>query len=418
LAGTVLWHGFARAQAAGGDEGESYLPAKDLTSEERIRFNVLREGSRAVGPGDKPILDKAAEWYINRVTWPKYQNRELEDKSTISSGRTVYDILEKDLYPLILIQDPKKPPLRDTQVKFMEEFTKSLLGPINKILRNPEPIARINAGLILLRLSETGQEDVAAVLAGVLEDPKQLDAVKFYALQGLKTMFRLKNAPDAYTFTDKDLETRCILALDQFLKRPANWPKDATPAEIDAFRYVRREAVRALGQTRFPAIVEKREVKARPALDLLEVIRKDGVNPEPSVSEQLEAAIALCQLRPKESPTYNVDLAVHAIAQFLVDYADRYEKERTKGQRSGSWRYDSARVIQALQTLRDNAPADAKTVGEFVPLGTNVYRSILAGNPASDLGRLRIWLDQHKPQDNLLFRGDAKSAVQLSQAQG
>src|SRR5207245_6187826 len=124
-------------------------------------------------------------------------------------------------------------------------------------------------------------------------------------------------------FTDKEREARVTTALLEYLARKPTLPKDAPPDELAAVNYVRAEAVAALGQTIYPAVsklVEKKTRLERPtALVLLRVLRKDGIEPEPSLAEQVEAAVGICQLHSKELEQYNADYAAYHIGRFIVE---------------------------------------------------------------------------------------------------
>ncbi len=401
----------ARAQTAGADE-EQHIPAEELKQEVKTRLLALRNGA-AMTPEDRALLQKAAESITYRVTWKKYQERIPPDQVTLSHGVSVYDMLQHDLFPFIVtVPDPNGRAISDNQKNYAEEFARAFNAPVRKVLSNPVPIARINAGLIVARLSESGAESLADLAAGILDDPKQLDAVKHCALVGLKNIFRIKNAPDGDPFLDKDLEARCIQAMDNFLTRKPALAPDASQAEVEGFRYVRREAVRALGHTRFPAIVTKKIFVARPALDILRILRKDGVQPEPNLSEQVEACVALCRLKSREVSAYRPVYAAYHIGHFLLDFGDRYEQERSMPHRSLSWKYESTRLIQALEAFRDDTAGaeDADKIKLLASRGIALLKNIQAGSPVTELTQMRARLAQFAPSDGL-FRGQADSAI-------
>src|SRR5207247_6870536 len=105
------------------------------------------------------------------------------------------------------------------------------------------------------------------------QSPKEIEAVKFWVLRGFQAYFnqaRGENAP--LRIRNEEREQRCILALMTYLHRkppeeivaflnrkPA---EDATAEEdlslrplqeqLAALHYIRREAVKAIGETRHP----------------------------------------------------------------------------------------------------------------------------------------------------------------------
>jgi hypothetical protein len=174
-----------------------------------------------------------------------------------------------------------------------------------------EPLVRINAARILARLGESGfvktddkQVDTVDIALDVIQNPKEIDAVRLYALQALKNLLALPNPAGM----DKSLlaktperEKQIILTLIQFISRPVTISADASIEEIDGWRYVRREAIRALGNVRYPILRDEKEKKiiANPAFWLLRIAAADPmINPTPSLYERAEALIGFMQLNP------------------------------------------------------------------------------------------------------------------------
>src|SRR5262249_16616440 len=143
-----------------------------------------------------------------------------------------------------------------------------------------------------------------------------------------------------------------VQALIEFIKRPPNYPKDAPADEVEAFRYLRREAIRALGQSRLPAVVQKKEVVAQPALELLRVMTKEDIKPDPTLSEQFEAALGLCRMQSKNYKDYQPDYVAQHVGYFLNEFITRYNDDRTKTVRSEAWRVQAVRMQQALEEMQ------------------------------------------------------------------
>lgn len=394
------------------DSGDQHLPAEELNAREKGRFEHLFNGSQPVLPQDKPLLDKAAQWQVYRVTWTKFQERRPDDGVSFTSAKSVYDVLTKDLYPHLIIPDPKRPTWRpnENQWQFMVKFTESLLPAIRKVLENPRPIARVNAGLILVKISESGQEQIVPLCVDILEDPKQLDAVKLYAVMALRNIF--KGEPfrevEREAFVNKDLEARCIQDLVAFMTRKPEG-KRLSPGELDAFRYLRRSAIRALGETRYPAVAKRRVVMCRPAFELLKIVRNDGVDPEPTPSEQVEAAIGVCKLQSRNYGDYQPDYVADQLGRYLLDYGEKYEAERNAaGAKTRPWRDDSARLDQALGTFQhDRLGAKGQKI---VNTARVMLQSIVAGTQAAQLREFRLELAT-PPAENSVYRGQPDTAI-------
>src|SRR5205814_9294276 len=132
------------------------------------------------------------------------------------------------------------------------------------------------------------------------------------------------------------------------------------PEEEQGIRFVRREVIRALGQTRYTAAGPAGK-EVSPAWALLRVARRNGVEPEPNVMEQVEAAIGICQLQPKLTKDYNVDYAAYQVGEFVVDFAGySINPNQLPPSNNGvgiAWKIQAARLSVALDRLRENAPA-------------------------------------------------------------
>ena len=71
--------------------------------------------------------------------------------------------------------------------------------------------------------------------------------------------------------------------------RNKDLPPGAPQEEIDGFRYVRREAIMALAQCRYPTLADK----THPTWLLLKSAVRDDIHPEPRLDERVEAAIGV-----------------------------------------------------------------------------------------------------------------------------
>lgn len=386
-----------------GAAGEKRLEAEPLKGDERTAFDKLRDGNLAWAPQNQALLEKAARWYVNRVTWVEYQKKAFDASTTTTVNDLV--VLEASRQIPEVKKQAARQPDRDNQKKFLLEFGKALTATIDEVLKNPMAIARVNAARILVKLGEAGQEESADYMVKVLQDKEQIDAVKLYVLRGLKELLAATGR-----VRDPERELRIMQALVEFLKRPPTYGAKAPADEIEAHRYLRREAIRALAQSHLPALVNKKEIAAQPALELLRVMSKDGVSPEPSFSEQLEAAIGLCKMQAKNYKEYQADYAAQHLGYFLSDFMTRYNDDRTKTLRSEAWKIQAVRLQQALDELGSESkdayiatlitkakPLLAKIEGDMVPQA-NVVGDWVKGKPS---------------KSTTLYKGDDSSAVKL-----
>jgi hypothetical protein len=429
----------AQAQQTLPGSGDLRLDASKFkpTSEENNQLqNFFREGKRDAADADSPeakaLFTKVAKWLVYRMTLQENQMRKYQQNFPV--GGEMHLLLQEANRYLV---DPKRPAagqVLENQQKYMKEFSKALVEAIDEVLKNPAAIARINAAQLLARLGENGPEEIADAFCKVLEDKEQIDAVKFYALVGLKNWFTAEQAR-AGGFKNKEREAHCILVLLDYLNRKPNFKDAPTPEELEAFRYVRREAIRALALSRRPALVDANNqlrtqdgrTVGRTALDLLRVVAKDGFSPEPSFSEQIEAVIGICQLQSKlypdgrKLPSYDPTYAAFYIGQFIVEFASRFDEDRSNNRgsiRAEAWKYQSQRLIDALTAwvtdLQSNkfqgVAAKSKYLSSFLPPCRAILSSV-SNNSPTNANPLRDWLKSNQPQDSdSLFNG-MKDAV-------
>jgi hypothetical protein len=209
--------------------------------------------------------------------------------------------------------------------------------------------------------------------------------------------------------------------MDYLNRKPAT-KEDAAPEELAAIAYVRKEAVAALGWTRFPAQSKRANQKVvieKPvALQLLRVITKDGLTPEPSLAEQVEAVCSLCKLRWRLCEGYQADYAAYHIGRFLVEFNTRYNAERDE--KKEPWKIHAARLSQALTNLvadltgppkdHDHVPYVEALAKQIDPL---LEQIIIGKSPRTDPTRLNAWLEANssKMKSTSLYKDLATAVV-------
>jgi hypothetical protein len=247
----------------------------------------------------------------------------------------------------------------------------------------------VNAALMFPSWASNGSEEVADYLAELVRDPKRHDAVKLYALRGLGEYFKARafadtNKPRAGVLAPPDQvdgDAKRVQAVIDFVKRKSPITPEMTPEQAEAVRYVRREAIRALAKVQVPALFvdpnpKVNKVKAPVAVALLELLagKSAGVDPELSLLEQCDAALALCNMKgARIIPEYDPKLAVPFVARTLAEFAKVYnddfnnvifnEKQRGKDKLGAlyPWAALTARFQGGLLQMKSsNDPAAAK----------------------------------------------------------
>ena len=115
-----------------------------------------------------------------------------------------------------------------------------------------ELLVTVNAARMLSEVARSGYEGCVDVAVEIITNPKENDAVRLYAFRALKNVFSAYNAddPSKSVVTTPAKERAAIEALIAYISQKPSLRADVPADEVDAYRYVRREAVRALGAVR------------------------------------------------------------------------------------------------------------------------------------------------------------------------
>jgi len=382
-------------------------------SKDTAEMKQFQEMRRGTSPATKSeVLDHAAQWYAYRLTHTEHQDPK-------PSVKGMHDLVKEAMDQIIDLRTPRKPPTAAERA-YMEEFGKRLTVCLREVVKNPKVIARVNAAAILAQLAKAGQDNAVDVLVEILKDPKENDAVKLYALRGLRDVFA--TGGDESPFADKEREGRVIAALLEYLARKPTLAKDAPPEELAAINYVRVEAVTALGQSRYPAhskVVEKVTHIERPtALALLRLLRKDGIQPEPSLAEQVAAAAGVCRLRSKELDLYNPDYAAYHVGRFIVEFVSLHnskgqqEKEKKEPWKIYANRLSTGLTIMGIDLATPPASEHQAYVAKLTEQANRLLLPIKESSMAKpDPNELSSWLDQNPPKSKTVYKGMADAVV-------
>jgi hypothetical protein len=373
-----------------------------LDGKENSRMSELKNGNRALTEdkkGNDDVLAKAARYYVYRLTMPKYWGIGEDDKDKASDPRTMTDLVREVNDQLLVTQIRKKQPLKPNQPEYVKALSADMLKCLREVFsKNGEPIVRINAARILLILAEAGQEECADTLLTLIENPREIDAVKLYALRGVKELLAHGTAEKGVL--KPDVETRCVLTTQAFLTRKVDIPTD--PQESAALNYVRREAVRALANSRYPLLPKNKDEAGRTAWWLLKVARRDGMTPDPSVSEQVEAAIGMCQLLPAKEVQF--DYAAFHVGGAVVDFLNAYAQQKNNQEGAGlAWRLYATRLMIALDELQAHS-GNSKYTASVVSRCKDALKPIDTGKDPN-AGALEDWLENNQPPSKSVYTG-------------
>jgi hypothetical protein len=370
-------------------------------------WGKLANGSDVADPTNpqhQKAIDAAAKWAAYRLTW----GLEREPGKINEIFREFNSILDSIHFG------------KEKTQKTGEMFTKQVILHASEVMKANKAVARLNGARLLARLADQGpnetQADVLARLAGTneadladaltaaIKDPAQIDAVKYWAFRGLHYLLALppQNPP-----LPRANEEAALGAVVKFLQdRNKDLPPGSSANQIDGFRLVRREAIEALAQGRYPTMADK----SRPTWLLLKVAARDGIAPEPRLDERVEAAIGVAHAQPELDKDYQPDYAAHQLALFVADFTAHYAQslQKVKVDASVPWMVDASRLIEALEQMKAQTknPHVGKVVDESVKLLANVEKG-LAATPFDLEQALR---GEPSPSAEL-YKGDAASVV-------
>jgi hypothetical protein len=390
-----------------GQERELDAAPYALDSKLADRFGDLREGKRAVADdleANSALLRRAARWQTYRLTDAR---QHAAEPVVVKDGRRLelpgMNKLVREAHLQLWLGKPlrKEPQFQTNQRDYIQRFGKELTQSVREVLAASSlPIVRTNAVRILAGVAETGNEEAAETLVELLESAQESDAVKYCALLALEQLFA-QGTPARSVIKESKREARCIRVLAAYITRQVEAPEE--PAQLEALRWVRRAAIRTLGQTRHATIPGTEDDSGRTAWLLLRIARGEGLTPEPSPAERVEAAIGLCYLRGKTDTDLNLDCVAHRVAGAIVDFTQQANKQRAGTTAAYVPCLKSAsRLYRALEHLnergRQGGDKDVAAYLEQVRLrGQPLLLQVGQGTPADPLP-LDDWLGSHLPK--------------------
>ena len=248
----------------------------------RNALDDFKAGRKTPAEG-KEACDQFAKWYADKLMSQPVRDA-VDNKG---ESWLVNDLIRRLGIPahnsatasLDYSRHPERKP-------FVDEFGKAMVAALTgPATQNGDPLIRINAARMNAEVCRAGYDGAADLCIKILAKPDESEAVKFYALQGLKNLFSIypnptlpsdPGIPEKTVFQHDNtgnlspLEVKSIEALIAYIfHQPAEMKTDAgiadpadanlrqqapsKPQNVDAIFYVRREAVRALRRCGWPA---------------------------------------------------------------------------------------------------------------------------------------------------------------------
>jgi hypothetical protein len=293
--------------------------------------------------------------------------------------------------------------------------------------RNATPVVRLNAMRMLAAACKSGAQVHWPTITGYISNPNTPGELKYYAFQAAGNLLAAYDLNDysARKHAHKPKEASDLIAALQnaILKPGAIVPAPPagvamTPEQIDVLRFIRRAAIRALGQVRYSDRVANGAPDLYPAYTLAQVAESDpAIQPPPSETEVAEAVIGLCNMSPP-SKTAEKEPYAYATADAILTGITTFATQRAAAplDTSIAWRSYGARLSDALKAWRPlfelgyspakplavTPGAAPKIVDDVVNESeTRVLKPMYEKNGTVDLNGLRAF------RDNSL-RGDKK----------
>jgi hypothetical protein len=370
------------------------------------------------GPNDmeaKTSATVAAKWFVYPMTWKvaRENNRELLPDIVRQFDRFMAMATRRDFAA--------------RNKAFMELFNQQMISTFKELLARDfkaDQVSQVNGCVLLPILARYGDDAFGNYLVELLKDGKLHDALKVHALKGLRAFFVAR--PPVLDVDDQRVregDAARVAAVLAFVTRAA--PK--TPEEVEAYRFIRREAIKALAQSRIPAeAIDKNGVKTPVALGLMKVLaaEKNGISPPPSLTEKAEAAIGLCRMNTKLDK-YQPEAAVCLVGKFLTEFAAKYREDapNLKGTEVPPlipWRFYASRLEEGLQEMNRNArdPAYANKLKTLLANSKGILDSMKRHNTIDEPASLVSAVTAMWPQAPALtpYQGVPGTQIQMPAA--
>jgi hypothetical protein len=401
--------------------------------DERNKFSAFRAGA-PVTPEAKAACEKTARWFAARLTDQKVRDAvDTQGESTVVNDLSRHLGLPPHNMPRANLDYVRHTERNADRRPFVDEFGKALVAALQgPVSQNSNYIVRINAARMIAELGRAGYDGAAETCIAILAKPEESDAVKLYALQGLKNLFFIVadlDVPEKTVFQKDNtgtlpaLEQRSIKALIDYIFRQ---PADLKPEQVDGILYVRREAVRALALVRVQRVKDKGNVVCSPALALLKVARGDGLNPPSATSngpdlralgERIEAIIGFCNLyQPRSERDMNIDYAAYHIGRAIQELTPFYKFNSRDT--SMPWKTQVLWLREALSKWKTMAAEmslqDAKLISELYDIvDRDILKPIEEGKEDSQPSPADLdqWLKKNPPKSTSLFKNEPKSTI-------
>jgi hypothetical protein len=354
--------GVSRGQGGRQQLGNSEVIEKAYKA---IKYEFTQQANGSKPPIDAD-LELAAKYFVYRVTWD--DSLTSKGESVLAKGVTEFnDLVEKETIGRLVLGQKS-----DTS-KFKTDWSKKLVARFRELTDLPfldNSRAVLLGAQMFPALARMQQEEAGAYLQELVDDksnrPGQ-DAIRLFALRALGEFLPVSpwgeptgqfDFKSKANLLKKERDLARIDVLTRFILRaPPTPPVD--PEILEAYRFIRREAIETLAKAGSPAVSSYRDnagskAEGPIAVTLMKVLVPGSLNPPPTLAERNEAALGLCSL--KGTSTYDGRWTLPFIAFTLIEMNKTYAEDKPNikaGQAHFLWKIEGARWKKALETLVD-----------------------------------------------------------------
>ena len=394
------------------------LKGADRTAYEDMKYlkePVVNPANDDATKANRAILAKQAKYWVGQLT----------DAKRIQMD-TLAAVVEDAILALPV---PRGTQIKDTNMDkylaFGKEMGTALVAELEPATKNSKIVVRVNATRLLSVVGELGCDQAAELALKIIARPDESDAVKHWALRTLGNLFTVeadsvnKEVTVFMHFKNPDLGNKCIVALCEYITT-ARDVSNLSPSEQAAITFIRREAVKALGNVRTPRLKFGGKVLARPALVLLKVANMDGISPPPDLTERVEAIVGLCQLFPVirsgADRDVNCDYAAAGLGAAILDIVTiKINEDQNK---MIPWMVTADRIDRALLQCAKNvgdlrlngAPAVKAMHKQAKDDMLDLLKSDKLGNKPNAVG-FRQWLQTNPAKSTSLYADEPETKM-------
>jgi hypothetical protein len=354
------------------------LPKKNPTAVERVtNYREQRNIPKEELKDARAQFAAFAKYYAEVVAHPDVWKASQEFKVDPVAAALIPTIegsngILKDLDRFLLEPVPGGSKVGEYQADYIRELGAALDAALKNLIEDAaQPqIVRVNATRVLAHVARSGApahfNTVTSLLANA-NTPTYVKHYLFHAAGALLAAGDVKDIKVRKHAGDPKTVAALIKALEDCINNPsmlvAGLPAKADaipPDQLAVIALVRRQAVRALAQTKFAAFPGPDGKMLYPSYTMVRIAMSDpALVPAPGPAECAEAVIGLCNMAPVAQQVngqfapikgYNGDVAVEAMLTGLVTFAG--PRAANASDRSLPWRSYAARLAEAMRNGR------------------------------------------------------------------